>query len=90
KLGCDINISQISSGNNLDENHLLFGEDQGRYVVAMDPSLVVDFKKKAEKKGIFVFEIATVIKEKIKISNSEIEVKELVFLNQLLFQQKFS
>lgn len=90
KLGCDINVSQVAADNNIDQNHLLFGEDQGRYLVAMNPELVGEFKKKAEKKGIAVFEIATVVKEKIRIADSEMEVKELIFLNQSLFQQKFS
>lgn len=91
KLGCEVNLSQVKAEKSeADENQLLFGEDQARYLVAMDPSFVADFKKKAEKKGVPVFEIATVIKEKIKIAGSELEVKELIFLNQLLFQQKFS
>lgn len=90
KLGCEINLSNLKKVSDVDDNKLLFGEDQGRYIVALDQSLVADFKKRAEKKAIAVFEIGVVIKEKIRIANDEIKVKELITLNQALFLQKFS
>lgn len=89
-LGCKIDISDLKAFAKIDENHLLFGEDQSRYLVAIDSSLVKQFKDKAEKNNITIFEIATVIKEKIKISDEEIHVKELQFLNQSVLPKKFS
>lgn len=90
KLGCEIDISELKALSNIDENHLFFGEDQSRYIVALDAHLIKEFKKKAEAKSIPVFRIATVIKEKIKISDAEIEVRELQFVNQAVLSKKFS
>lgn len=67
-----------------------FGEDQSRYVVTLDISMVLDFTKKAEKSGIFVKKIGETAKEKFSISESEISVKELIRINQALFERKFS
>ncbi len=89
KLGCNIDISDLQAASQVDENALLFGEDQSRYVIAIDPSLVKDFKKKAEKKGVSVFKIGITSKEKIIINSSEIEIKELIKLNEAVFEKRF-
>jgi phosphoribosylformylglycinamidine synthase len=92
-LGCEIDLSELKTQeeiSDIDENHLFFGEDQSRYIVALDPHLIKEFKKKSEAKSIPVFRVATVIKEKIKISDAEIEVKELQFVNQAVLSKKFS
>ena len=86
KLGCDIDVSAISG----EENAILFGEDQARYIVAVDPALVSDFKKKAEKKNVSVFKIGNTSKEKIRIAAAEVEIKELIKLNEAVFEKKFS
>jgi phosphoribosylformylglycinamidine synthase len=89
KLGCDIDISELKANGPDDENAILFGEDQSRYLVAVDPSLVKEFKKKAEKKGIAVFKIGLTAKEKIRINSAEVEVIELVKLNEAVFEKRF-
>jgi phosphoribosylformylglycinamidine synthase subunit PurL len=90
KLGCDIDLSHLKAAADIDENNLLFAEDQARYVVTFDNSSVAQFKKLADSKSVSVFRIGTVIKEKIKIADVEVEVKELQFLNQLVLPKKFS
>ena len=89
KLGCEIDISTIKEKTNLSEDQILFGEEQSRYVVVIDPSLVADFVKKAEKKSIPIFRIGTVAKEKIFLHSLEIEVLELIRLNEKVLEEKF-
>ncbi len=90
QLGCNIDISVLKIENNLNDDQIYFGEDQGRYIVIIDPSLVSDFKRKAEKKSIPVFKIGVVAKEKISIEDSQIEIQELIKFNEKVFEDKFS
>ena len=90
KLGCEVDISSLKTEELLDENHILFSEDQSRYIIALHPLMVKELKKKAEKKRIEIFKIGVVVKEKIRIQDSEIEVQELIRLNESLFEKKFS
>lgn len=90
KLGCDIDLSEIKTSGEIDENKILFGEDQSRYVVALDSSTAKEFRKKAEKKGVAVFRIGVTSKEKIRIGTSEVEIQELIKLNESVFEKKFS
>lgn len=90
QFGFDLDVSALVEGNSAEINDLLFGEDQSRYVVTLDSSLVEEFKKKAEKKGIAVFKVGSVIKEKIKINSEEIIVKELRNLNEAVLPKYFS
>ncbi len=89
-LGCQVDYSALAQNSAAELNHLLFGEDQGRYVVALDSALSAEFKKKAEKKGIALVKVGTVIKEKIKIDAEEISVKDLRNLNEAVFPKHFS
>lgn len=90
-LGCDVNISSLKASNeNIDENNLFFGEDQARYIVSIDSSLVDDFKKRAEKKNISIFKIAKVIKDKLVISDAQIDIKDLEYANESVMPKKFS
>ena len=90
EFGCDLDISSLTKNSDCDAEHLFFGEDQARYVVTVDPSLVEEFKKKAEKKSVAVFKVGCVIKDKIKIDGEEILVKELQVLNEAVLLKKFS
>lgn len=90
KLGCNLDLSELKSSGETDENKILFGEDQSRYVVTLDFEMVKEFRKKAEKKGVPVFRIGSVAKDKIRIEKSEIEVQELIKLNESVFEKKFS
>lgn len=90
KLGCDIDISELKSSNITDENKILFGEDQSRYLVALDPSMVKEFRKKAEKNEVEIFRIGEVVKEKLRLNSSEVEIRELIEINESVFEKKFS
>lgn len=91
KFGCKIDLSEIKKSSNLnDENQILFAEDQGCYVVAIDKNLSKDFRKKAEKQEVQIVKIGEVIKEKISLNDETILVKELIKLSELVFEKKFS
>jgi phosphoribosylformylglycinamidine (FGAM) synthase-like enzyme len=90
KLGCDIDLAELKAIAAIDENEILFSEDQSRYVVTLDSAMVKEFKKKAEKKGISVFRIGTVAKEKIGFNQARVDVAELTKLNEMVFEKKFS
>lgn len=89
KLGCNLDISAINN-NAIDENHILFGEDQARYVIALRANLAQELEKRAKIHNVDVAKIATVTKDVIKVGDGEIEVKELLFLNGAVFPKKFS
>ncbi len=86
KIGCEVDSAVISG----DLNQFLFSEDQSRYLVAIDSAMVNEFKKKAEKKGVSVLRVGVTAKDKIKISNAEVEVRELRQINEAVFEKKFS
>ncbi len=86
KIGCDVDAAAIVG----DANEILFGEDQSRYLVALDSAMVSEFKKKAEKKGVSVLKIAVTSKDKIRIATAEVEIRELRQLNEAVFEKKFS
>jgi phosphoribosylformylglycinamidine synthase len=91
KLGCEIDLSEIKKSSNLnDENQILFAEDQGRYIVAIDKNLSKDLRKKAEKQDIEIVKIGEVAKEKISLGETSVLVKDLTKLNELVFEKKFS
>jgi phosphoribosylformylglycinamidine (FGAM) synthase-like enzyme len=90
KLGCELDISELKAASALDENQILFGEDQSRYLISLDSNMVKELKKKAEKKGVAVFKVGITAKEKISISSASLEVKELIKLNEAVFEKKFS
>ncbi len=95
-LTCNIDIVELKALTNIDDNELFFGEDQSRYVVALDPSLSSAFNKKAKDSNVAIFKIGTVIKDKIKITTTleqqelEVEIEELKKLNEEFLVKKFS
>ncbi len=94
-LGCAIDISDLKSANNIDENHLFFAEDQGRYIVEIESSLANEFKKKAKDANINVYKVGVVEKDKLKINNGaqtmqEAELIELKKINEEFLAKKFS
>ncbi len=92
-LACDIDISELQAfAPDIDNNQLFFAEDQARYIVAVDPSLSADFRKKAKDNNVAIFKIGAVIKDKIKISvtSEEIEIEELKRINEEFLVKKFS
>ncbi len=95
-LGCELDIKELTGDNQIDENHLFFGEDQSRYVVVIDSSVKENFIKKVKDANVSAFKIGSVIKDKIKIISStnneklEVEIKELQDINEKVFEKKFS
>lgn len=83
ELGCEIDLGNLADAN-------LFAEDQSRYVVAVDSTMVKKLQKSAEKKSVVLYKIATVIKEEIKIGSEKITVRELQSLNESVFEKYFN
>ena len=89
KLGCKIDLSEFADSK-LDENQILFAEDQSRYVISIDSSQLKEIRKKAEKKDVTFTHIGKVFPEKISINSSEVEIAELIKINEAVFENKFS
>ncbi len=89
KLGCNIDLSEIKASGLEDEAEILFGEDQSRYVISINSELVKDFRKMAEKKNIFVTKVGNVEKDQILFNSSKVSTKELIKINELVFEKKF-
>lgn len=87
EIGCQIDISEIGIA---DANKALFSEDQSRYVIALDSSMVSELKKRTAKKSITLCKIGEVVREKILLNDSKVEVQELIRLNELPFEKKIS
>ena len=91
KLGVDIDLDSLKSANNLDNsNHLMFAEDQGRYVIAANPEHADFIIHQAQKEQIDLFKVGLVIPEKITIQNLQLNIKELKKLNKTVFNNKFN
>ena len=90
-LGCNLNFSELAKEKG-EENlmNVLFGEDQSRYVVALNKALVYNLKNLADKKQIKITRLGEVCKEKMIIGSGEVEIKELIRINESLFESKFS
>ena len=89
QLGCKINISSLNKSN-IDENNLLYGEDQSRYVVSLDSSSVKEFIKFADKFKVEYNKIGEVANEFIEYNQAKIAVAELIKKTQAVFVEKFS
>jgi phosphoribosylformylglycinamidine (FGAM) synthase-like enzyme len=82
------NLKNFEQNNNIDDNHLLFGEDQGRYLVAVSPEDVSKLEEIAKENQIDIFKIAMVITDKIKIQTKEVEVSKLQELHSNFLRKK--
>jgi phosphoribosylformylglycinamidine synthase len=89
KLGCKINISALMIAN-IDEHNILFGEDQSRYIITLDTSMIKDFTKFAEKHKIHYHKIGEVISEMIEYNGEQHAVDDLKKLSRSVFVEKFS
>ena len=90
ELGCNIDVSELKELAEIDNNQALFGEDQARYVISINPELVEGIEKISEKQGVSMKKIGTVIENKIQVLGLEIDVKKLIKLNESVFPKKFS
>ncbi len=88
QLGLKINQQFLDS--NSDKNALMFGEDQGRYLISTAPDKADFIEHLAKDLGIALFRVGEVISDKIEIDGDSVQVAELQDLNEKVFPQKFS
>jgi phosphoribosylformylglycinamidine (FGAM) synthase-like enzyme len=85
----EIDLSNLKNFEpNIDDNHLLFGEDQGRYLVAISLKDIPKLEKIVKENQIDIFKIANVITDKIKINQQEVEVSKLQELHDNFLRKK--
>lgn len=96
KLGCAVDISELRSWiqkqpnqSKVSDEAILFGEDQSRYLVAVDSNQKNQFLKLIADDEINAFEIGSVISNKITIGDESVEVEQLIQLNDSVFVKKF-
>lgn len=90
ELGFELDISLIKSKNTLTDEEILFSEDQGRYLIALDPKQVKELQKKADKSNVCLVRIGKVIEKKILFNNNSLEIIDLIKINETLLEKKFS
>ncbi|MFT6219816.1 MAG: phosphoribosylformylglycinamidine synthase [Myxococcota bacterium] len=88
KLGVQIDDKFLENSN--DQNALLFGEDQGRYVITTSPLKVKQIIALSVDIGVEIFSVGQVIAEQISVANNNIKIQELQDLNESIFPAKFS
>jgi phosphoribosylformylglycinamidine (FGAM) synthase-like enzyme len=88
QLGLTINQQFLNS--NSDKNALMFGEDQGRYIISIAPDKADFLEHLAKDLAIELFRVGEVIADKIEVDGSSVLVTELQDLNEKVFPQKFS
>lgn len=87
-LGVEISVNE--NAKNIGLENYFFGEDQARYVLTTSKENLSNIKNSAKEQGIHLEEIGFVIKENIKIENSQVRLADLIELNESLFPRKFS
>ena len=89
-LGINLDLSAITANIELDKNHLLFGEDQSRYIISINPENLEAITHLAKNSQIELYKIGQVINDKITIETNSLSIKELKDLNEEVFRKKFS
>ena len=90
EFGCKIDISSLKNEEVNDDNAILFGEDQSRYVISISNQNLKDFLKIAEQNKIEIFKIGEVVKENINLNSQQFNVAELQKISQITFEKNFS
>jgi phosphoribosylformylglycinamidine synthase len=90
ELGCNIDISSLKNNEISDENSILFGEDQSRYIIAVSNENLKNFLKISEKNNASIFKVGEVIQENINLNSEKINVADLQKISQLTFEKNFS
>ena len=90
QLGLELDISSIKSNSKLSDEEILFGEDQGRYIISLNSKKVKELQKKADKANIKIYKIGKVINKKIIFNNDSELLSDLIKINEALFEKKFS
>jgi phosphoribosylformylglycinamidine synthase len=90
ELGCNIDISSLKNNEISDENSILFGEDQSRYIITVSSENLKNFLKISEKNNASIFKIGEVIQDNINLNSEKINVADLQKISQLTFEKNFS
>lgn len=90
ELGCKIDISSLKNNEISDENSILFGEDQSRYIITVSSDNLKNFLKISEKNNASIYKIGEVIQENINLNSEKINVADLQKISQLTFEKNFS
>ena len=90
QLGLELDISSIKSNSKLSDEEILFGEDQGRYIISLNSKKVKELQKKADKANVKIYKIGKVINKKIIFNNDSELLSDLIKINEALFEKKFS
>lgn len=90
ELGCEIDISSLKNDELNDENAILFGEDQSRYIISISHQNLKDFFKNAEQNNVSIAKIGEVIKGDIILNSQKFNVGDLQKISQLTFEKNFS
>ena len=90
KLGIKLDLRALqNAAPDLDINHLLFGEDQARYILAAEASDLAAISKITKKEQIPLLQIGIVIGEEMNIDGASKKISELQKLNEAVFANKF-
>lgn len=87
-LGVKVNNEFLK--NHSDKNALMFGEDQGRYLISISANQVDFLEHLSKDLGIDLFRVGEVIADKIEVDGDSISVEELQNLNEKVFPEKFN
>ncbi len=87
-LGCQINNQFLKQ--NIDQQALLFGEDQGRYIISVEKNKIDLVLSLTALKQVEIYQLGEVIADKIIINDNSVNVEELQNLNQQKFSDQFS
>jgi phosphoribosylformylglycinamidine (FGAM) synthase-like enzyme len=92
-LGFEFDISELQNFTQCqnivtDDNNLVFGEDQGRYIITLNKANIAKFKQISKESKINIFKIGSVIEDKIKFAGSEVELSCLQEINSNFLRQK--
>ena len=92
----DIKSLRESIDVDIDINNILFGEDQARYIVTVDPSFFERFEKRVREYNVEIFKIGNVVKgDQIKVSDGsnailQGNITQLQKINEELIASKVS
>jgi len=89
-LGCNLDITELLNGVNIDESAILFGEDQSRYIVSISKDNVKEFINLAKIKNVNIAKIGEVVAEDFCYNSEVIKVTELQKISQAIFEKNFS
>lgn len=89
-LGINLDLSEISANVEIDKNHLLFGEDQSRYIISTNSENAEIILNLAKEKQVELYRLGQVINDTITIGTNSLPIKDLKKLNEDLFIKKFS